>query len=154
MLHSRVRGTWGQVEGKAGARHATENTRKRACETSAVQNPGLTRSSQPRVCSRFANARNLESEAEAELTPKCVGDDGARRIDEALWMAEVRGIGNVGGATDTKVVAVVGAVCQIERLREQLQVHAIAELDVFRQAHIELEERLAAQRIVFCDGQG
>jgi len=41
MLHSRVRGNWGQVEGKAGARHATENTRKRACETSAVKNPGL-----------------------------------------------------------------------------------------------------------------
>src|SRR5580704_1125096 len=63
-------------------------------------------------------------------------------------MAEVRGISNACGATGPKVVAIVGAVRQVEGLRKQLQVHAFPELDVLRQAHVELKERIATQGIV------
>src|SRR5207248_10148979 len=59
-------------------------------------------------------------------------------------MTESRRRGNV----IAKVVAIVGAIGQVERLCEQLQVHAIAELDILREPRVELKERVAAQRII------
>lgn len=112
------------------------------------KDPGLTRLSQPRVNRQVVEIPSLEGEADAELTPERVRNDGAGRVDEALGMAEVRRIGNASGAIDAKVVAVVGPIGQVERLREQLQVHAIAELDILCEAHVEFEEWIPAQWIV------
>ena len=50
------------------------------------------------------------------------------------------------------VVTVVGAVGQVERLRDELQVHVLAEFEVLGQTQIELEEGIAAQGIVLGDG--
>ena len=52
------------------------------------------------------------------------------------------------GYVVVEVVAVVGAIGQVERLRDELQVHPLADLDVLRQPQVELEERIAAKRIV------
>ena len=59
-------------------------------------------------------------------------------------MAERRSVGDAV----VEVVAVVGAIRQVERLRDELQVHPLADLDVLRQPQVELEERIAAKRIV------
>src|SRR5437764_498550 len=102
----------------------------------------------------LAFSTSISAAPEAQRNnPQSVRNDGAGRVDEALRMAEVRGIGNISGATDAKVVAVVCLIRQVERLGEQLQVHTVAELNVFCQTHIELKERIATERIVFGDGQ-
>ena len=49
------------------------------------------------------------------------------------------------------VVSVVRAVGQVEGLGDQLQIGLVAELDVLSQPGIQLEERIAAQRIVLGD---
>src|SRR5438445_10051334 len=60
--------------------------------------------------------------------------------------------GGSAGDVVIEVVAVVGAIRQIERLRNQLQVHAFAQSDVLCQPQVELEERIAAERVVFGNG--
>src|SRR5215475_5020661 len=76
-------------------------------------------------------------------------DDGAGRVDEANRMSEGAWISNI----QTKIISIVGAIRQIEGLRHELQVHALAELDVLRKAHIEFEEGVPAKRIILRNRQ-
>ena len=52
----------------------------------------------------------------------------------------------------SEIVAVVGAIGEVKGLCNDLQVIAFAELEVLRQTHIELDERITAQRIELGDG--
>lgn len=63
-------------------------------------------------------------------------------------MTERPGIGNAV----TKIVAVICTIRQVERLGKQSQIHAIAELDVLGQTHIEFKEWIAKKRIELRDG--
>src|SRR5438445_1402136 len=60
--------------------------------------------------------------------------------------------GGSAGDVVIEVVAVVGAIRQIERLRDQLQIDAFAQSDVLCQPQVEFEERIAAERVVFGNG--
>ena len=53
--------------------------------------------------------------------------------------------------TVAKVVAIVRTVGQVERLRDQLNVCPIVDLDALCEAGIQLKERVSAQRIVGYD---
>ena len=87
---------------------------------------------------------NLEREAHAEFTPKRARSECRRRVDEALRMSEGSGIGDAQGV----VVAIIGPVSQVERLRDQFQLHALAKLERLGHSQIELEEWITAQQIV------
>src|SRR2546430_14744038 len=81
-------------------------------------------------------------------------NDGACRGDETDRMTEGIGIQliwSIAGNAMAVVVAVVGAIRQVERLRKQLQVHALSEFDVLREARVEFKEGIAAKRIVLCN---
>jgi selenophosphate synthetase-related protein len=65
-----------------------------------------------------------------------VGNDGAGRGDESDRMTKCRSRGDV----IAKVAAIVGAIGQVERLCETLQVQAIAELDILREPGVDLKE--------------
>src|SRR6266566_650122 len=90
----------------------------------------------------------LECKARAEFTPDRERHDGAGRVNKPGRVPEGGSIGN----TVIEVVAVVSAVRQVERLRHELQVHPLTKLEVLRQPHIELEERISAKGIVLGDG--
>lgn len=72
----------------------------------------------------------LESESRAQFTPKRMWDDGAGWIHETDRMTKRRN----KGSGIAKVIAVVRAIGQVECLPEELEVHAISELDVLLQA--------------------
>src|SRR5207248_5421715 len=80
----------------------------------------------------------------AELAPEGARRERAGRIDEPLRMAERSRIGDAQGV----VVAIIGPVSQIERLRDQFQLHTLAKFEGLGQAQIKLEERVATHRIV------
>src|SRR5690349_14936533 len=58
----------------------------------------------------------LERKAQSELSPRGARNGGAARIDEAARMTESGSRGDVV----VVVVAVIGAIGQVERLRDQL----------------------------------
>src|SRR5713226_10197258 len=76
----------------------------------------------------FDQSARLEREAHTEFAPNRAWDNDAVRVDEPDRMAERGRAGNVAA----KVVAVVAAIRQVERLRHQLQIHAFTEFDVLR----------------------
>ena len=55
-----------------------------------------------------------------------MGNDRAAWVDEAYGMTKRRGRGDV----IAKVVPIIGAIGQIERLRKKLQIHPFAESDI------------------------
>lgn len=60
-----------------------------------------------------------------------------------------------GGAdVVAEVVAVVGAVGEVEGLADDFQVHALPEAEVLGKAQIEFEERITAERVELGDGAG
>ena len=60
-----------------------------------------------------------------------------------------------GGAdVVAEVVAVVGAVGEVEGLADDFQVHALPEAEVLGKAQIEFEERITAKRVELGDGAG
>src|ERR1019366_8002580 len=89
-----------------------------------------------------------ERKADAELAPQRTRNYGAARGQESRRVAECGLARNIA----VEVVPVVGAVRQVERLGHELQLHTLAQVDVLRQAHIELEERISAKRIIPGDG--
>src|SRR5207302_3990169 len=84
----------------------------------------------------------LEAKAEAELACKRARDVGAGWIDEARRSPE-SSIADIRG----DVIAIVCTIRQVERLRHDLQIGLFADFDVLTQPGVELEERIAAQRI-------
>ena len=89
-----------------------------------------------------------EGQAEAKLAPEGARSRGAGGVDEADRMAE----GVRASDAVAVIVAIVGPVGEVKGLRDELQVDVLAELEVFRQAEIKLEERIAAKGIIFCNG--
>src|SRR5215472_7598812 len=92
----------------------------------------------------------LEREARAEFTPGGTGDGGGAGVDESARMTE----GVLRGDAVVEVVAVVGAVGEVERLGNELDVVVLLDDDVLCQAHVELEERIAAERVEGGNGAG
>ena len=109
---------------KAGRNHPGAllgMTKDRYFVALSQRKPGLTVLSQPR-CQLLVSIRSyvtLERKSCAEFTPDREWYDGAGRVDEASGMAERRRAGNVV----VVVVAVVGSIRQVERLRDELQIH-------------------------------
>ena len=62
------------------------------------------------------------------------------RSNERDWLTE-----RAGTEISAKVVAKVGAIRQIEKLNEGRHVVMFLELEVLRDAHIKLDERLSAK---------
>ena len=60
--------------------------------------------------------------------------------------------GGCAGDAIAEVAAIVGAIGEVEGLGDELKVDVLAEFEVLGQAHVELEERIAAERIIFRDG--
>ena len=85
---------------------------------------------------------------DAKLTPDRARNEGGGGGEESNRFAKIIRTGNVVA----KVISVVGAVGQVERLRHQLNVHPVADLDVLCQLGIEFEDRKSAQRIELRDG--
>lgn len=96
---------------------------------------------------QFEQTYKLETEVNTELAPGGTGSSGARRVDEALRVTELVRRSDI----TAEVATVVGSVREIERLRHELHVEALADANSLSKAHIELEERIAAQRIVLSD---
>src|SRR5579859_3685608 len=99
-----------------------------------------------RVESTFLSS--LEGEAESELAPGRPRNDCRAGRDEAHRVAER------GRRPDavTEVVAVVGAVGQVEGFGNDLHVGPFSEFEGLSEAGIQLEEGIAAHRIVGNDG--
>src|SRR5262249_10675026 len=84
----------------------------------------------------------LEGELRSELAGERARHDHTAGRDETSRLTE-RLVADIA----VEVVAEVSAIGQIESLEDQLQFGALAELDVFAEARIQLEEGLAAQAV-------
>lgn len=113
---------------------------RRSSESSCA--PGLNRTA-PRIDQVFRSLPALEAEAGAEFAGEGLGHDYAGRCDERRGLLESRraDVAAVAGAK-------VRAVGQVEDLEEYFQPGAVAEPEEPADAGIELEEVLAAQRVV------
>src|SRR5689334_10343125 len=87
--------------------------------------------------------KKLEREAEAELPVEGSRNHGAAGIHEA-------GLGHeaAGSRCVKEVVAEIGAVGEVKRLEEQLDVEPLLEAEVFGGAQIHLEEIVTTNRVI------
>jgi hypothetical protein len=84
---------------------------------------------------------------DAEFTPNGARDEGSVGSEEPSRVTQ-RGTRNVVA----EVVSVVGSVGEVEGLRDQLNIDALAEFEVLGELGIQFEERLSAQRVILSDG--
>lgn len=106
---------------------------------------GIPEGCQPNPC---CCAKQLEGKAEPEFAAQRARNGGAGRVDEASRMPERRRAGD----TVAVVIAIVGAIGEVKGLGDELKIDVFADFEVLGQAQIELEERIAAKRIIFGDG--
>jgi hypothetical protein len=52
------------------------------------------------------------------------------------------------GNTVAKVIAIVSAIGEVEGLCDELKIYVLAELEVLRQAQVQFEERITAERVL------
>src|SRR5947209_12236759 len=86
----------------------------------------------------------LEGEAGAEFALERAGRVGAGGVDEA----SDRGREDSVGGTIVEIVSVVGAVGEVESLRDYVPVHVLAEPEVLREFGIQLEVVVTADAVV------
>src|SRR5947209_122358 len=86
----------------------------------------------------------LEGEAGTEFALERAGRVGAGRVDEASDCGREDSV----GGTIVEIVSVVGAVGEVEGLRDYLQVHVLAEPEVLREFGIQLEVVVTADAVV------